>query len=97
MWVRNLMNCSSTVPKDLLYLELSILPIRFIIQTIRLLYLHHILKQKFTSLLYRFFMAQLTHPSHNDWVSQVLKDLEDLSIELEIEEITSMKKHFTRK
>ena len=42
-------------------------------------------------------MAQLTHPSHNDWVSQVLKDLEDLSIELEMEEIKSMKKHFFNK
>ena len=39
-------------------------------------------------------MAQLTHPSHNDWVSQDLKDLEDLSIELKIEEIKSMKKTF---
>ena len=42
-------------------------------------------------------MAQLTDPSHNDWVSQVLKDLEDLSIELEVEEIKSMKKHFYKK
>ena len=63
-------------------------------QTIGLLYLHHILKQKETSLLYRFVMAQLTQPSHNDWVSQVFKDLEDLSIELEMEEIKSMKETF---
>ena len=66
MLMRNLMKCSSSVPKDLLYLELSVLPIRFIIQTRRLLYLHHILQQKEDSLLYRFFMAQLTYPTYKD-------------------------------
>ena len=92
MWMRNLMNCSSTVPKDLLYLELAVLPIRFIIQTRRLLYLHHILQQKEDSLLYRFFMAQLKNPTQKDWVSQVLEDMENLSIHLEIEDIKNMKK-----
>ena len=33
MWVRDLMECSSSVPKDLLYLEKGITPIQFIIQT----------------------------------------------------------------
>ena len=39
-------------------------------------------------------MAQLTYPTHNDWVIQVLDDLEDLSIVLEIKEIKSLKKPF---
>ena len=59
MLIRELMNCSSFVPKDLVYLELAIIPIRYIIQTRRLLYLHHILQQDEGSLLYRFFEAQL--------------------------------------
>ena len=59
MWMRNLMNSSSSVPRDLLYLEHSVLPIRFILQTRRLLYLHHILTQKEDSLLYRLNSTQL--------------------------------------
>ena len=55
MLIRNLMDCSSSVPKDLLYLELGIIPIRYIIQTRRLLYLHHILQQDDDSFLYSFF------------------------------------------
>ena len=97
MLIRNLMNCSSSVPKDLLYLELALLPIRFIIQIRRLLYLHHILQQKEDSLLYKFFMAQLTFPTPKDWVTQVLEDIENLSIELEIEEIKIMKKSTFKK
>ena len=97
MWMQNLMECSSSVPKDLLYLELALFPIRFIIQTRRLLYFHHILQQKKDSVLHRFFMAQLSHPTAKDWVSQVLEELEDLSINLEIEEIKVMKRVFFKK
>ena len=74
MWMKELMECSSSVPRDLLYLELGIVPIRYVIQIRRLLYLQHILKQKKDSLLHRFFMAQLPNPTHRDWVSRVLLD-----------------------
>ena len=40
------MNYSSTVPKDLLYLGLAVLSIRFILLTRRLLYIHHIYGNK---------------------------------------------------
>ena len=92
MWIRDLMNCSRSVPKDLLYLELGILPIRYIVQTRRLLYLHHILCQESQSLLYRFFIAQLENPTQRDWVSQVLEDLEYINVDLEIEAIKSLKR-----
>ena len=92
MWIRNLFECSSSVPKELLYLELGILPIKFIAQTRTLLFLHHILQQDSNSLLYRFFMAQLKYPSHGDWISQALLSLENLSIDLELDEIKHMSK-----
>ena len=91
MLIRNLMVCSSSVPKDLLYLELGLTPIRYTIQTRRILFLHHILQQKKESLLYRFFLAQIESPTHRDWVSQVLEDLENLEINMEIEKIENMK------
>ena len=37
-------------------------------------------------------MTQLSNPRHKDWVSQVLKELEDLGIKLEIEQIASLYK-----
>ena len=44
------------------------------------------------SLLFKFFMALLTNPTHRDWVSQVLQELEDLNMILEIEEIELLSK-----
>ena len=37
-------------------------------------------------------MTQLSNPTHKDWISQVLKELEDLNIKLEIEQIASLSK-----
>ena len=50
------------------------------------------LKQKKDSLLYKFFTAQLSNPTHRDWVSQVLKELEEINIQLEIHDIEILSK-----
>ena len=62
MWIRNLFECSRNVPNDLLYLELGLLPISFMLKGRKQMFLHHILQQHENSLLHRFFMAQMHHP-----------------------------------
>ena len=54
------------------------------------MFLHHILQQNEDSLLYRFFMAQMNSPSHNDWVYSVLDEMVELDIDIEIEEIKAL-------
>ena len=56
--------------------------------------LHHIMRQDKYSLLFQVFLAQVKYPTSNDWVSQVLKDLEDIKFEIQFEDIenTSNKK-----
>ena len=83
MWIRN-------VPKDLLYLEVGLVPISLIIKSRRQMFLHHILHQKKNSLVHKFFMAQMKSPTQNDWVSTALEDLEELEINLDLEEIEEM-------
>ena len=92
MLLRNLFLCSRNVPKDLLYLEMGLVPISYIIKERRLLFVHHILQQKEDSLVFRFFMAQMNSPTHRDWVSTVLEDLEELDIQIELGDIMIMKK-----
>ena len=43
MWMRNLFSCSRNVSKDILYLELGLIPIPYIIKARRQMFLHHIL------------------------------------------------------
>ena len=92
MWFRNLFLCSRNVPKDLLYLEMGLVPISYIIKERRLMFLHHVLQQKTDSIVFRFFIAQMNSPTYKDWVSTVLGDLEELDIDIDIGEIQDMKK-----
>ena len=56
MLMTKILNCSSHIHIEVLYLELGLMPIRFIILLRRVMYLHHILKQqKDQTLLYTFF------------------------------------------
>ena len=91
LWT-NIVECSSSVSRDLIYLELGLLRVRDIIITSRIMFLHHIMKQEKLSLLYQFFIAQVKASSHNDWVSQVLKYLEEINFKIEFEEIESISK-----
>ena len=54
MLLRNLFSCSRNIPKDLLYLEIGLVPISYIIKERRLMFLHHVLQQKEDSLLFIF-------------------------------------------
>jgi hypothetical protein len=91
LWL-NILECSSSVPRNLIYLELGILRIRDIIKTRRFMFLHHILKQNESSLLYRFFIAQVKYPTYKDWTCQILEDMEELNIDLEFQDISDMSK-----
>ena len=88
----NILECSSSVPADLIYLELGLLRIRDIIIIRRIMFLHHIMKQEKESLLFQFCLAQVRSPSHNDWVSQEIKDLEEIDLDIEFEDIENTSK-----
>ena len=56
------------------------------------MFLHHIMKQEKDSLLFKVFLAQVKSPTSNDWVSQFLKDLEDIKFEIQFEDIKDTSK-----
>ena len=70
--LRRILECPSKTPKEMLYLELNCLPIRYIITSRRLNFLSAILKEDEDSLLFKFLQAQLRRPSKNDWWQTVI-------------------------
>ena len=82
---------------ETLYLETGCVPIRFILKSRRLNFLHYILSDKEDSLLSNVFRAQCDNPVKGDWVNTIRKDLEELEINLSFEEIkTNTKEQFKR-
>ena len=89
--LRRIFETGVHTPKVMLYLELGIYPIRFVIRNRRVMYLHNILANK-QSLQYRVFQAQLKSPCKGDWTSTVSNDLCELGITLTHQEISRMSK-----
>ena len=78
--LRKILNAPKSTPKEMLYLELGCIPFRNIIQQRRLSFLYYIMHEDAKSLVNNFFETQLKYRTKNDWVTTVLRDLEDLKL-----------------
>ena len=91
--IRQLLKAPKGTPKELLYLELGIIPFRDIIIGRRLNFLYTILNENPNSLIYRFFEAQCKYQTRKDWVTMIEKDLKYLELQdISLEKIKSMSK-----
>ena len=90
-FLRKIFEAPISTPIEMLYLELGVIPIRYIIQERRLNFLWYILHEDNESLINMVLKSQLMNPVKGDWSRSCLKSLEDLEIDLRIEDIESMK------
>ena len=75
-----------------MYLEVGLVPARFEVQRLRLLYLKNILEQNESSMTYKFLFLQIKSPTRGDWFSTCQNDLKLLRFEGSLEEIKLMTK-----
>ena len=54
--------------------------------------MHHILNEDKDSMMFKFLQTQLKNKRPKDWITQFLKDLEDLGINLSLDDIKELKK-----
>ena len=89
---RRILNVPKSTPKEMFYLEFGCTPLRYIVKKRRILFLHYILNQDPDSMIYRFLMTQMKNRKKQDWSTQVLKDLEDLKVKDDLQQIKQTKK-----
>ena len=92
MLLQKISEFSRSTPHDLYHLEFGVIPILYLVKIRRQMFLQHILHQEEQSLLYRFFMAQLSNPTKGDWVTEAIEDIDYLDLKLDLEDIRSMSK-----
>ena len=92
MGLRKLLSLPSKTPKRMLYLLTGSVPIEFLIQRRRLIYLHHILNQENDTLLKTIFEHQFATRKSKGWAFQVMKDLTKFEITLSMDEIRRIPK-----
>ena len=85
--MRRLLEVGLGCPKEMLYLELGCIPMRFTVMTRRIMFLHYILNEEQDSLINKVLQAQIKVPSKNDFILGVEEDLDDLETYLSLEDI----------
>ena len=83
--MRRILEVPSTCPKEMLYLELGCLPIKYIVSTRRLLFLHYIINEDESSLISQVFKAPMNQPFKDDWYLAVIRDIQDFKLDLDID------------
>ena len=90
--LRNVFNVPKSTPKEMFYLEMGCLPLRYLIKKRKILFLHYILNENQNSMIYRFLMTQIKTSKKKDWIVQVMADLKELKFGEDLEQIRMMKK-----
>ena len=92
MLLRKILEVGKSCPKEMLYLETGSRPIRFIIMSRRLMFLHYILNEEDNSLIKQVLQEQIKDPVKNDWILTVREDLEELEIGVDFKDIEELSK-----
>ena len=90
--LRGLLNGHSKIPLEALFLETASLPLRYIVSSRRLMYLHNILKKDTEELVSKVFHAQKDNTSAGDFYDLVSEDKKSISLDMSDLQIKSMSK-----
>ena len=78
--LKTILECPFSTPREMLYLELGVPPIRHIIMSRRVMFYHYIQHEDTNSLIYRFCKSRCRNPVNGDCCLTVAEDLETLKI-----------------
>ena len=95
--LRGLLGAHTKIPLEALYLETKSVPIRFIVASRRILYLHTILQRNPCEMLPKIYQAQKINPSPGDFVNLVQNDLEILGLNISEHEMKQTTKSKLKK
>ena len=86
--LRLITGAQAKVPIEMLFLETSQLPVKNIIASRRILYLHNILSRHEDELVRRVYCAMKNSPLKGDWCNTVIQDMENIGLTLSEEAIS---------
>ena len=95
--MRQVFDVQRSCPIPLLYLESGQIPVRFIVQKQKLLYLFDILQRDNESLLFNFLKAQEENPIKGDWTTEVKDLLKSLDLKWSFDDIKILTKQKFKK
>ena len=90
--IKKILNSARSTPTSVMYLDTCI-PVRFLIQAKRLMFLHYILTRNEDEIVYKVYQMQKSSPVKGDWSELIKEDLKLFELNhLTEDEIGKMKK-----
>ena len=80
--LRGLLRAHAKTPLEALYLETNSIPIRYILKSRRIMYLHNILQKENTELVKRIYEAQKNDTTPGDFCEIVTEDCNDIELNM---------------
>ena len=80
--LRELLSAHSKTPLKAMHIETNSLPIRYILKSRRLMYLHTILQREPTEMIQKIYKAQKADPSPGDFCELVTDDFTELGLDI---------------
>ena len=80
--LRGILTAHPKIPIEALFLETKSIPIRYILASRRIMYLHTILQKDESEMVRRIYEAQKTDPSQGDFVELVKQDFENIKLNM---------------
>ena len=90
--LRGLLSAHSKTPLEALHLETNCLPVRYILKSRRLMYLHTILQKDSTELVRKVYEAQKADPSPGDFCELVSDDCRAIGLNMSNSDIAKLTK-----
>ena len=87
-----MLGAHAKTPLEALYLETNSVPIRFILKSRRIMYLHNILQRNQSEMVRKIYELQKRNPCHGDYYEIVRDDMLSLDLNLSEDDISKMKK-----
>ena len=88
--LRGIVNAHSKVPLEHLYLELSVLPLSYVLSVRRMIYLQKILKRNDTEFTKQIYISQKANPLSGDWCNLVAEDFNKIGLHISDEHIAQL-------
>ena len=90
--IRQILNAHSKTGLEWLYIETGKLPLKYLIQIRRMMYLWHILSRNKSELIRRIYEIQKISNNIGDWIRMIENDKQELDLKMSDEEIQNVSK-----
>ena len=88
--LRGLVGAHAKVPLEHIYLELSVLPVPYVLAVRRMLFLHTILKRHDDEITKKVYLCQKRNPLPGDWCVMISEDFYKMGINMTDDQIVQM-------